>query len=485
MSRWLSGPLVAVATATCLLVTTAAAPSPTPSVALTSRATPTAPAAPAPGATASPATPTASPSPSPTPTATSSPTPSPTSKPAPTPAPAGTAQPTPTPAAGSNPATGPNARQQLVDDIRARLGAGLAGAFSTQISLSATLDQNARAQQQLRAQLQGSSALVAQLDASMAARDQKIRTAEQRISTDRAQIRGLARAMDEQPPSLLVRLLQAGSLHDLLVGAADLTAAGDEARTLETSLDHDLRNLHGAQREQAADRQRQAALQAQQALSLEQLRSLQVSEQRDGAALQASMLRVQAEMGGAGSQDPALAARIAAELQAELAQMIAAVEQDAWSQATLWLEANPGEVRASTPVSTGHLFTWPLAGFVITQPFGPTDLAIEPAFDGYPHFHTGIDLAGPFDTPIWAAADGVVAAVGSGTTGYGNYVVIAHAGGISTLYGHLDRTLVPVGTHVTQGQPIGLEGSTGNSTGPHLHFEVRVNGQPVDPMPYL
>jgi murein DD-endopeptidase MepM/ murein hydrolase activator NlpD len=78
-----------------------------------------------------------------------------------------------------------------------------------------------------------------------------------------------------------------------------------------------------------------------------------------------------------------------------------------------------------------------------------------------------------------------VAVVGSGTTGYGNYVVVAHAGGLTTLYGHLAVALVTTGQTVGQGQPIGLEGSTGNSTGPHCHFELRVDGQPVDPVPFL
>ena len=64
-------------------------------------------------------------------------------------------------------------------------------------------------------------------------------------------------------------------------------------------------------------------------------------------------------------------------------------------------------------------------------------------------------------------------------------MVVEHQGGLSTLYGHLNRALVKVGDAVTQSQPIGLEGSTGNSTGPHLHFELRINNQPVDPMPYL
>jgi murein DD-endopeptidase MepM/ murein hydrolase activator NlpD len=87
--------------------------------------------------------------------------------------------------------------------------------------------------------------------------------------------------------------------------------------------------------------------------------------------------------------------------------------------------------------------------------------------------------------PPTAAAPGVVVAVGHGAVGYGNYVVIAHGAGLMTLYGHLLETDVNVGAAVARGQRIGLEGSTGWSTGPHVHFELRANDAVVDPMPYL
>jgi murein DD-endopeptidase MepM/ murein hydrolase activator NlpD len=136
----------------------------------------------------------------------------------------------------------------------------------------------------------------------------------------------------------------------------------------------------------------------------------------------------------------------------------------------------------------------PLAG-PISQGFGPTDFALEPpfAFGGvtYPHFHTGLDIAGPLDAPVHAAADGVVVIAGASTdsqghlVGYGNYVVIAHGGKMVTLYGHLDGLLVHPGQAVHAGDVIGSVGSTGYSTGPHLHFEVRVGGFLADPMKYL
>jgi murein DD-endopeptidase MepM/ murein hydrolase activator NlpD len=136
----------------------------------------------------------------------------------------------------------------------------------------------------------------------------------------------------------------------------------------------------------------------------------------------------------------------------------------------------------------------PLAG-EITQPFGPTTLGIEPtAVMGgvvYLHFHAGLDIAAPFDTPVRASADGVVVFAGPQSdaaghlAGYGNHVVIAHPQGFTTTYAHLDSITVTAGQVIAQGEVVGLEGSTGNSTGPHLHFEIRHDGVPLDPAAYL
>jgi murein DD-endopeptidase MepM/ murein hydrolase activator NlpD len=95
--------------------------------------------------------------------------------------------------------------------------------------------------------------------------------------------------------------------------------------------------------------------------------------------------------------------------------------------------------------------------------------------------HTGVDLASKTGTPIYAAGDGVVEKAGW-SSGYGNYTVIRHVNGFETGYGHQSKLLVKPGAKVRQGQLIGLVGSTGNSTGPHLHFEIKVNGRFVDPL---
>lgn len=105
-------------------------------------------------------------------------------------------------------------------------------------------------------------------------------------------------------------------------------------------------------------------------------------------------------------------------------------------------------------------------------------------FRGTAAMHAGVDIPGPVGTPIYATADGIIdhaARLG----GYGNMVEINHGKGIATRYGHLSKILVADGARVTRGQLIALMGSTGRSTGPHLHYEVRIDGHAVNPIPFL
>jgi murein DD-endopeptidase MepM/ murein hydrolase activator NlpD len=99
--------------------------------------------------------------------------------------------------------------------------------------------------------------------------------------------------------------------------------------------------------------------------------------------------------------------------------------------------------------------------------------------------HTGLDFPAAMGAPVAAAGVGTVASAGFNTGGYGNLVVIRHRLGFESWYAHLSTITVAVGAPVTGGTQIGLVGSTGNSTGPHLHFEVRRFGTPIDPVPYL
>jgi murein DD-endopeptidase MepM/ murein hydrolase activator NlpD len=99
--------------------------------------------------------------------------------------------------------------------------------------------------------------------------------------------------------------------------------------------------------------------------------------------------------------------------------------------------------------------------------------------------HPGIDLAGPTGTPVYATADGTVLRSGWNSGGYGNLVEIDHGRGIVTRYGHLSKLLVTPGTRVNRGELIGRMGSTGRSTGSHLHYEVRIDNTPVNPIPFM
>ncbi len=106
-------------------------------------------------------------------------------------------------------------------------------------------------------------------------------------------------------------------------------------------------------------------------------------------------------------------------------------------------------------------------------------------FRGRAAMHGGIDMAGPIGTPIYATADGTVATAAWNSGGYGNLVEVGHGAGIATRYGHLSRIMVNPGERVRRGQLIGLMGSTGRSTGSHLHYEVRIDGRAVNPLPFL
>ena len=134
---------------------------------------------------------------------------------------------------------------------------------------------------------------------------------------------------------------------------------------------------------------------------------------------------------------------------------------------------------APSTSSSSSGFLWPADG-VKTSDFG---WRTHPIF-GTGRLHSGIDIGAAYGSAISAAASGTVVSAGT-MSGYGNVVVIDHGGGIATLYAHQSSVAVGTGQAVERGQTIGYVGSTGYSTGPHLHFEVRVNGTPVDPMGYL
>ncbi len=146
----------------------------------------------------------------------------------------------------------------------------------------------------------------------------------------------------------------------------------------------------------------------------------------------------------------------------------------------------PQPVSGTASAPPDHL-AWPLREeWVLTQPYGCTDFLLEPvaSWCSSGHFHAGIDMAAPAGTGVYAAAPGV-ARVAENPAGYGLYVIVEHGGAVATLYGHLQSTPLSGERAVAAGEEVGRIGSSGLSTGPHLHFEVRRQGRPVDPVPWL
>lgn len=135
-----------------------------------------------------------------------------------------------------------------------------------------------------------------------------------------------------------------------------------------------------------------------------------------------------------------------------------------------FVSVTPPAPSVQAPAGSGYI--WPTAATRITQYFGWR--------------HTGVDIAGPIGTPLYAARAGTVIKSQCGWNGgYGCYVILDHGGGVNTLYAHASQLYVTVGQQVSQGQTLAAMGSTGNSTGPHIHFEVRVNGSRQNPLKYV
>jgi murein DD-endopeptidase MepM/ murein hydrolase activator NlpD len=376
--------------------------------------------------------------------------------------------------------------QVLMDQVKQRLGDTMARSLAAQGQLADALAENGRQQKQLLDQIEASRTRAAQLQAEIQSRDVQIQATQRRIGLQRAEIGRLARAEYEEPDSTLVRLLRSGSLKGWLVGAADLAAAARRGQQLRARLEEDLSKLQEEQARQQSDLQALSGLQARQRADLESLQALGQRQQTASRQLALKIAQTRDELKKVDRQQAALADRISQALDAEVTQIIDLANQQAWTRVQLSLQSNPIQLTTrSAAHSTLSPLIWPMPAGQVSQGFGPSQLSFEPAFGGYAHFHTGIDIAGPENHPVLAADDGQVVETATGSSGYGNYVVLGHAGGVATLYGHLNQILVRQGDHVSQGDAIGLEGSTGYSTGPHVHFEVRVQGVPVDPAGYL
>lgn len=189
-----------------------------------------------------------------------------------------------------------------------------------------------------------------------------------------------------------------------------------------------------------------------------------------------------------------------ADLEAKIAEandMIAQLEEEINSNYDLYLEvlaqeealesdiqsmiAKMERQEAANSITSTGTYIWPLPGYSPGSAYG---WRMHPIYHEM-RFHAGEDIGAPSGTPILAADSGMATVIADNGNGYGNYIMINHGGGRVTLYAHMSAFAISNGATVSQGQVIGYVGSTGNSTGPHLHFEVRVNGATTDPKSYF
>lgn len=269
---------------------------------------------------------------------------------------------------------------------------------------------------------------------------------------------------------------------EVILGANSFSDFANRVELLKRIIRSDYNLILEIQKQKAAIEAKKAQLEEDKR-QLDALAAEAEKTQKEIAAKKAEQQKVL----DAAKSNKAAAAQMEQDLNAQLAsvrnliqQRLAAAEaaRQAAQQAAESDNGGSGGSDDNYVQGTGAM-SWPCSG-PITSPFG---YRTHPIF-GTTIFHAGIDIGVDYGTPIHAADSGVVVYSGW-ISGYGNAVIIDHGGGVSTLYGHNQSLAVSEGQSVSKGSVIAYAGSTGNSTGPHCHFEVDVNGSPVNPMGYL
>ena len=263
---------------------------------------------------------------------------------------------------------------------------------------------------------------------------------------------------------------------DVVIGSKDFSDFANRLEVLKRIIDSDINLISEIKKERAQIEAHKK--------KLEEDRAKLVDLEKAALAKQAEIEQKKAERNVVlqkAQNDRAVAMQAIEELNASSAQISAMLKerQAARAAAAAAAAQSAGQGSSYTWVQGTGQLGWPVSG-EITSPYG---YRIHPIW-GTTIYHSGIDIGVDEGTPVHAADSGVI--VWSGWMGgYGYAVVIDHGNGLSTLYGHNSELAVDEGQSVSKGQVVAYAGSTGNSTGPHVHFEVRENGDPVDPMGYL
>jgi len=385
------------------------------------------------------------------------------------------------------------AQVQQVEDEKAKLQGALAMAQGSSQSLQDMIAQTKQAIQDNKKHQADVQAKIHTLELQEAATAADLTVTRQQLALHRAQYADFLRRSYKNSPEMWVALFDSGGIADFVSRASTVVRLQLYGRDLLTLIHNDEQRLESEQEQEQTDhaaavKQQQELVSAQEQLVNDEVRLAVILTQ-----LQGSIKDAQTELTAADTQTADLVQKV---VEAEIAredQLIQAANDATWQAAQAWMASNNAVYPPSANHSKKFELMWPVSHGQITQPFGPSNYDFEPAYNGFAHFHTGIDIANSEGTTVRAADDGIVAVasdtmLGSHEIGYGKHVIILSRVGNQTwmtLYGHLEGWVVKPGDTVTQGQVIGLMGSTGNSTGPHLHFELRVEDTPQDPAPYL
>lgn len=362
--------------------------------------------------------------------------------------------------------------QGQLDDVQTRMAEQSEKKAQAQMVIDNVSDKLYEIQKSLEA-AQGEYQAVT---ADLAATEEKIASTQAELDENRARLKQREKVFTRRIRDIYMH----GQLSylDVVLGAKDFSDFSNRLELLRRVLDADISlisdirqeraAIEAAQKELEVQRDRQARLRDEAAAKRDEIASHKDEQQ-------AVLYQAQ--------NDKATAEKAYAEYQQASQSLGDKLRQRAAEEAAAQAAPDVSDSGGSDSPPAGGGGTgamiWPVNG-VITSPYG---YRTHPIF-GTTIYHSGIDIGVDYGTPVHAADGGTVVEAGW-ISGYGYAVVIDHGNGLSTLYGHNQELAVSAGQAVSQGQVIAYAGSTGNSTGPHVHFEVRANGDPVDPQGYL
>jgi murein DD-endopeptidase MepM/ murein hydrolase activator NlpD len=354
------------------------------------------------------------------------------------------------------------AKQAQINAQLASLTAQIAAAKDQETKLTAIISSLDGQIADTKGQVSAANARMTQISSDLAASQASLVIAKQQLEHEKVQLeRQVVIVYEVQNQSTaLANLLSDGNFNDFWTSVIN-------NRRLSDAVKSQVDAMNEKQNEVQADVSRIADQQAQQRVVIAQLNGTLATLDAQKSAREGAIYYLQ---------------RLQAQDQTRMQQMQAA--NAALNNEIAQLQAQ--EAAAQAAGGGSGRFVWPDSG-PISQGFGCTPYWFEPWDANCPnhHFHNGLDIAGACYNHIWAADSGIANIPGYMSYGYGNYVIIVHGNGWQTLYGHMVGFAIHNGQVVSRGQLIGYEGSTGNSTGCHLHFSVNHNGRWVNPLDYL